>query len=456
MMNYLKSDSVKHNHYSKSVGVFGHVGNRNLGDEAIIAAVIENIKERLPDADIYGFTLKPFDTSERHGITAFPIRRLAHQAVDSSYLSDPMHAGDSLQISKESLVQKIKLRLKGKARLYSILVQTRDALVNLSGIPSEFKFLIRCYRNLKSIDLLLICGSQQLIDYVEGGGFGHPYTLFKWSLIAKILKTKVAYISVGAGPIRSISGKFFAKKALSCASYRSYRDETSIECVRQLKIPGGMHLCRDLAFSLKLNKNQIAAEPEAGRRIVGINPVPFYDESSWIGGGRSAYDQLINKLSEFALWLIEDGYTIHLFPTQLILDPPVIEDIRRNMIKIRGPDVKDRIMNKSINSLDTLITAIAGMDIVVATRYHGVVLSYALHKPVFGIAYHQKTLDLMKQVMQSEYSLTISGLDLDDMKNRFSELKRHKREAVERIKMKTGKWKIQLGDQYDEIINLIN
>ena len=446
---------VKNNQHTETVGVFGHVGNRNLGDEAIIAAVIENIKERLPNANIYGFTLKPIDTTERHGIKAFPIRRLTHQTEGSSYQSDPLSPEDSPQIVKESLIQKIKLRLKGKARLYSFLVQARDAIVNLSEIQSEFKFLIQCYKNLKSVDLLLICGSQQLIDYVQGGGFGHPYTLFKWSLIAKILKKKVAYLSVGAGPIRSKSGKFFAKKALSYASYRSYRDEASLECIQQLKIPGRMRLCRDLAFSLKLNKSRIVAESEMSPRIVGINPVPFYDENSWIGGGRSAYDQLINKLSDFALWLIEDGYHIHLFPTQLNLDPPVIEDICRNMIKIIGPQVQDRLVIQSINSIDTLINAISKMEIVVATRYHGVVLPYVLHKPVLGIAYHQKTLDLMKQMMQSEYAMTISGLTLDDMKKRFSELKKHKKEAIERISLESEKWKIELEDQFDEVINLI-
>jgi len=274
-------------------------------------------------------------------------------------------------------------------------------------------------------------------------------------LIARILKKKVAYISVGAGPIRSKSGKFFAKKALSYASYRSYRDEASLECIQQLKIPGRMHLCRDLAFSLKLNESRSVAESEMNPRIVGINPVPFYDENSWIGGGRSAYDQLINKLSEFSLWLMDDGYHIHLFPTQLNLDPPVIEDISRNMIKIRGPYVTDKLVSRPITSLETLLNAMSKMEIVVATRYHGVVLPYVLHKPVLGIAYHQKTLDLMKQMMQSEYAMTISGLTLDDMKKRFSELKRHKKEVIERISLESEKWKMKLEDQFDEVVNLI-
>ena len=56
---------------------------------------------------------------------------------------------------------------------------------------------------------------------------------------------------------------------------------------------------------------------------------------------------------------------------------------------------------------------------------------------------------------ESDYSLTIAGLELEDMKNRFLELQSHKKEASDRIKSETEKIKMQLEDQYDEVINLI-
>ena len=57
------------------IGVFGHYGNQNLGDESIIEAVIQNIKNRVPDAKIYGFSIQPEDTRRRYNIEAFPIRK---------------------------------------------------------------------------------------------------------------------------------------------------------------------------------------------------------------------------------------------------------------------------------------------------------------------------------------------------------------------------------------------
>ena len=57
------------------IGVFGHVGNQNLGDEALIAAVLQNVRRRYPEAELCGFTAHPQDTEQRHRIPAFPICR---------------------------------------------------------------------------------------------------------------------------------------------------------------------------------------------------------------------------------------------------------------------------------------------------------------------------------------------------------------------------------------------
>jgi len=60
----------------RKIGVFSHGGLKNLGDEALFAAVIQNVRLRVPDAQIVGFTANPEDTELRHEIPAFPIARL--------------------------------------------------------------------------------------------------------------------------------------------------------------------------------------------------------------------------------------------------------------------------------------------------------------------------------------------------------------------------------------------
>ena len=57
-----------------TIAVFGHYGNQNLGDESITAAVIQNVRQRLPRARVIGLSGNPGDTRVRHGVDAYPIR----------------------------------------------------------------------------------------------------------------------------------------------------------------------------------------------------------------------------------------------------------------------------------------------------------------------------------------------------------------------------------------------
>ncbi len=446
---------MAYNHSPKKLGIFGHVGNTNLGDEAIIAAVIENIRQRLPDAKIYAFTINPQDTSKRHGLIAYPIRRIENKKSHSRKSSNLNTVCDQNLYGKPKIRQRIKSLIKTKPEMYAFLVRIRDNFISLPKIPKEILFLTQSYNNLKGFDLLIIAGSQQLIDYV-GGPWGFPYTLYKWTLIARMLNTKVAFLSVGAGPIRSSLGKYFARKALSAAVYRSYRDKTSKKCIQQLSVPGDLFVCPDLAFSLKVPGGNDRDSAGSQRRVVGINPVPFYDNRYWLGASKSSYRTYIQKLADFALWLIEKGYSVHIFPTQLHLDPPVICDIRLALEKSVSSYREDSIVDRPINSFNELIAAMSAMEIAVATRYHGVVLSYVLGKPVLGIAYHQKTADLMSQMGQSKYALSIHDIKLDEMKDRFIALQRERCEVTKDIKTKTQQWRKDLQIQYDKIIRLVN
>ncbi|HEY6572241.1 MAG TPA: hypothetical protein VI198_02890, partial [Candidatus Eisenbacteria bacterium] len=59
----------------RRIGIAGHVGNGNLGDEAIIAALLQGVREAVPGAQFAAFTIRPADTEARHGIPSFPLRR---------------------------------------------------------------------------------------------------------------------------------------------------------------------------------------------------------------------------------------------------------------------------------------------------------------------------------------------------------------------------------------------
>jgi polysaccharide pyruvyl transferase WcaK-like protein len=433
----------------RKIGILGHVGNENLGDEAIIAAVIQNIKCRYPDAKTCGFTLNPADTEKRHNIVAFPIRRIDRR----NYYKNKATLPQSVPVSA-TFSHQIKITLKGVPLVYGFLRKLEKAWHSVLTSLRELPFLIKSYRNLKGTDLLIIAGSQQLIDYV-GGPWAHTYTLFKWTLLAKAAKTKVAFVSVGAGPIYSALGRFFARTSLGLASYRSYRDETSRAFIETLGVVGQNSVFPDLVYSLQIQPRSFKVLHRDSLPIVGVNPVPFSDERYWVGANPIKYETYISKLASFALWVIQRGYRVWFFPTQLQLDPPVINDIK-NVLGVKAErDLREHIVDHPICSFDDLVSAICVTDIVVATRFHGIILPYVLNKPVLGIAYQRKTVDLMAQMGQSDYVVDINSFDVESLKTRFVLLESRRTAIKNEIEEKNSSFRQALQIQYDQLLRLI-
>jgi polysaccharide pyruvyl transferase WcaK-like protein len=439
---------------SLNIGIFGHVGKKNLGDEAILAAVIENLPKYFPRSKVYGFTMDPCDTHTRHGLQSFPIRRLARQNPEARSHMESVQDSSVHPVSADDWSAPLKRWIKKNAALYGLFKGIRRIVDGLLAIPAEILFVIDGYKNIKGIDLLIIAGSQQLIDYV-GGPWAFPYTLFKWSVLARLAHTKVVFLSVGAGPIYTRLGKFFDRIALSLAKYRSYRDDTSCRCVNQLGLKRDKLVVPDLAFSLAFTRQENHGPGKSAIKVVGINPVPFGDGAYWIGGGASPYRRYIQALGLFGLWLIENGYHVRLFSTQLILDPPVIRDIKQIMEQNAQYSIEDKISQPRVQTLDELLTMISSMDYVVATRYHGVVLSYVVNKPVMGIAYQPKTADLMRSFGQSAYTIDIDELSFEEMRKRFELLEMHTKDACEKIKHQTAEWRNVVKHQYARVFSLL-
>jgi len=430
------------------IGILGHVGTLNLGDETIIASVIRSIRSRYPSAEITGFTINPEDTHQRHGIAAFPIRRIPKRDSAGSLETE---TNTSSQVAR--LLKKIKYGLKGVPTLYRVLKGAQDSLKAVWNSMQELAFLVRSYRNLKGTDILIIAGSQQLNDYF-GGPWGFPYTLLKWGLVAKMAGTKVAFLSGGAGPLNTRLGRFFVKRALALTSYHSYRDDSSRKFIEKLGVPGENVVCPDLVFGFQVPTTAEVPRPRSGP-IVGINPVPYFDGRYWPEHNPDIYEKYVQKLASFSSWLIETGHSVFFFPTQLRADPPVIEDIRLAMRSCGPSGCETLVLDRPVHSFDDLIAGISMTDFVIASRYHGVILSEILNRPVVGIAYHKKTIDLMAELGQVEYALDIQSFELEELKERFLSLS-SKAEAVKKLTQERVRQHFQaVENQYDRVSRLL-
>lgn len=433
------------------IGVFGHVGNQNLGDEALIAAVIANVRRRYPDVELRGFTGHPRDTEQRHRIPAFPIRRTNGRSALAArpQLADsrarrrwaPAGAWAALR-ARLSRVPALHVLARAARRV------GRGALAVL-----ELRFLATSYGNLRGTDLLLIAGSGQLNDY-WGGPWGFPFTLLKWSVLARLSGTKVAFLSVGAGPLQTRLGRFFIKQTLRLAHYRSYRDDDARRCITELGIPGEHPVVPDLVFSLR-----VADVPRAGVAMrpltVGINPMPFFDDAYWPESDRRVYDDYLRTLASFVDWLVGTGYGVRFFPTQLAVDPGVIDQVRALMRQPGTATGSERVVADRITSLDQLIAVIDSLDVVVATRYHATLFGLIRHKPVLSIAYQRKSVELMAQLGQAQYAIEIDHLTPQALRERFLALERHSAKFTDTLRARLPAIRAVLEHQYDHAFALL-
>jgi len=76
------------------------------------------------------------------------------------------------------------------------------------------------------------------------------------------------------------------------------------------------------------------------------------------------------------------------------------------------------------------------MEMIVASRFHGVVIPFVLNKPVLAVAYHQKTFDLMAQMGQSEYVLDIRVFDEEQLQERFIMLESRRGTVKKKLRKK--------------------
>ena len=212
----------------------------------------------------------------------------------------------------------------------------------------------------------------------------------------------------------------------------------------------------DLVYSLQVDAPARTRSGGPFLPIVGINPLPFSDEQHWLGANAQQYEIYINKLASFAMWAIQRGYRILFFPTQLHLDPPVIADIKKVMQAKTNSDIEQSIVDEPIHSFDDLVSAIRLTDIVVATRFHGVVIPYLLNRPVLGIAYQKKTMDLMAQMGQSDYVVDIISFDVDSLKTRFISMESRSSAIKDEIQRKQPAFKQALQNQYDQVVHLMS
>jgi polysaccharide pyruvyl transferase WcaK-like protein len=277
--------------------------------------------------------------------------------------------------------------------------------------------------------------------------------VLKWTLLAKRAGAQVVFLSLGAGPIDTWLGRSFIRRALKNASYRSYRDVTAKRVIDGLRVSRTDEVVPDLAFSLDspVTSNETRLP---GRLVVGINPMPLYTDY-WHETDFGKYEIYVGKLAAFADGLVDRGCEVHFIPTQLKVDPPVIADVRKRMARNAEPEYQGLIVEPTTKTLGDLRSALANVDIMVATRYHGILLSLALEKPVLAIAYHSKSRDVMEWLGLGDYVIDGDDFSPSALSEMVSALEKERDSVTSSLREQLPGFRSAVQAQYDEVFEIL-
>jgi len=445
----------------KRVALLGPFGGGNLGDESIQKSMISNLRRRWPKSKIYGVSQNPMDTAQRHEIPSVPLMRTFWKS--NTFLILPKngknkelcHINKNLESVPEpnNLKDVIKNTIAHLDWLYGLITTSlkysRRIWGRLRGIYwDEPRFIWHAYNFLKEVDLLIISGGGQLDDE-WGGVWWQPYALYKWTTLAKLSGAKVAYVSVGAGPIHSRLGRKMIRRALEKADYRSYRDEDSRSYVDHLGVSVDGHVYPDLAHSYPIKVEISSPSCEAGETYVGIIPIPYMKSHVWSSTNSDIYSEYISKLSEYVQWLIKNNYNPIFMPGDISQDNEAIDDIINYIIDSCGESSTDHLIRDEVKEVEDLISQIRKSDIIVSSRLHGMLLSYRFSRPVIALSYHRKMDRLAESHNQDHYCGNIDEFSIEWLCDRTRNICNNIDDIRSKINTVESRYSCVLDEQYD-------
>jgi len=203
----------------------------------------------------------------------------------------------------------------------------------------------------------------------------------------------------------------------------------------------------DLAFSLPTTVIPYKESAKSGRSVVGLGVMEYAGKYSVANPNDAVPLAYLDQLVEFAKWLLARKYDIRLLIGD-VADLPTKQRFRVLLRdRLKGPD-GERVVDERIGSVEDLLSQIVATDIVVATRFHNVLLALLCNKPVISISFHHKCESLMRTMGLLDYCLDINDLTSDRLIEKFRDVETNMEEIKSLINRKARELRESLDEQY--------
>ena len=392
------------------ISFYGNFGAGNLGNEATLQSVIERVLRRSPDALLSCFCANPDDVRARHGIEALPAA-----------------VGD------------------GSAARRSNSIPARAFRIGLKRLPVELAHWIKCWRALRSVDMLIIAGTGIVCDYTTGPS-GYPYAIFKLSTLAAARRVKLIFLSVGVGPIQHPLSRWLLKTSLILARHRSYRDEASKRYLQDIGfVTDRDSVYPDVVFGLA--KGALVRRIAQGQtRKIGLG---IKDYASTNPEESRRY---LDTMATFVSWLQGSGYGVRLLIGDIQYDSSWIDQFVSILKNRNIPAEAPFLFAEPALTVDELLRQVGETEAVVSARYHNLVMALIQNKPVIALSDHAKLDSVVTDFGLADYLVPLRDVSAERLFDKFRQLESNINQLRPRLKVELEKNQEALDELYASVL----
>ncbi|MGW3419618.1 polysaccharide pyruvyl transferase family protein [Streptomyces phaeochromogenes] len=382
------------------VGVFGLLGSGNLGNDGSLEAVLGYLRAEHPEAAVDALCGGPEVVTARYGI---PATRLH------------WYRGEYRTASRAGAIAG-----KGLGKLVDVF---------------------RTAAWVRRHDVVIVPGMGVLEATLPLRPWGFPYSLFLLCATGRLLRTRVALVSVGAAEIRDRPTRALVRWSGRLAAYRSYRDAPSRDAMRAMGVDTARdEVYPDLAFALPAPR---ASTPSGPPGPVCVGVMDFHGGNDDRARAEEIYRRYLDATIRFVRALVEEGRPVRLL-TGDECDASVVAAI---LDAVDSP----LVTAAEPSSLADLMNEMAAADSVMAIRYHNLICALKTGTPVLALSYAAKSDALMDRMGLGAYCHPAREVDADRLLEQFRALEKRSAELRQTLAERNQDAARQLEYQFTEL-----
>lgn len=389
------------------VGVFGYFGMGNIGNEGSLAAVLDGLRSRCPDASFLGLVAVPEQVRADHGI----------EAVQMMW-----HRGDPAA---------------------PVVPET------LRKVVSRFVDVPRTWRLVRDVDALVVPGTGVLETQLMARPWGMPFWLFLATFACRLRGIPVALVGVGAEPAHHPLTRLLFTGTARLATSTSVRDEPSRGVLRSWGVTRRIDVTPDVAFALPVPD---VGPARSGHVVIGV--MGYEGDPADPLRGEQVVRDYVRRISDAAGRLVASGCTVTLVVGD-VADLGLAEEVRDRALA-GVPALEDRVVVSGARTLEALMLEMGAAEVAVVSRFHNLVCALAVGTPAVSLSYAGKSARLLEEVGLDGLVQPMEGFDVELLLAQLDRA-REARPALETaVKEVAGRYAEELAEQLDRLCDEVD